>query len=71
MRTTDVTSLPVMVDSDDLKEKRFTFVLTQAQHAMLHAVAAHERRTAGDWLRIRIEDAYREAFGDKRPKPKK
>lgn len=50
---------------------RFTMLMTDEERAKLAAIAEAERRTASDWLRLVIEDAYAERFGTqkaKRPK---
>jgi hypothetical protein len=48
-------------------------LMTDDERAMLEAVATKDRRTAADWLRLAVEDAYRSTFGDRKPKlsPKK
>lgn len=46
-------------------------LMTDEERAKLAAIAEAERRTASDWLRLVIEDAYAERFGTqkaKRPK---
>lgn len=51
-----------------IKERKFTFLLTDEDRSMLEALASDERRTASDWLRLTIVDSYRAKFGNKAPK---
>lgn len=50
---------------------KFTMVMTDEERAKLESLAESDRRSAADWLRVAIEDAYRAKFGDKKPKANK
>ena len=54
-----------------VKARKFTFLLTDEDRAMLEALAANERRSASDWLRLTIVDSYLGKFGSKAPKKPK
>jgi predicted DNA-binding protein len=53
------------------RERKFTFVLTDEEKERLEAVAQDENRSAANWLRSVIADAYEKKFGDKSPKKKR
>jgi hypothetical protein len=46
-------------------------VMTHEERAMLDALCAADDRSAGDWVRVAVKDAYRARFGEKKPKTSK
>jgi hypothetical protein len=52
-----------MSDTTAARNKRFTFVMTEAEHARLMALAEDDRRSAGDWLRLIVDREHRARFG--------
>ena len=53
------------------RERRFAFVVTEEERAMLEALAKSEHRSSGDWLRVTIRRLHEERFGAKPKKSKR
>jgi Leu/Phe-tRNA-protein transferase len=47
-----------MTPRGEPRGKKFTMVMTDDERSQLEAVAAHEQRTASDWIRVQIRSAY-------------
>ena len=50
-----------------VRDKKFTFVLTDEEREQLEALASSQHRTASDWIRVAVKVAYAEQFGNKKP----
>ena len=46
------------------REKKFTFVMTDAERSKLERLAASDSRSAANWLRLAIVTQYEEKFGE-------
>jgi hypothetical protein len=50
------------------RDRKFTLVMTDEERLMLDALSVEEQRTASDWIRLRIREAFAARFGPKKPK---
>lgn len=56
---------------DATKEHRFTMVMEKEVRRKLEALAEADRRSAADWIRLAIIDAFEARFGGSDAKRKK
>jgi len=62
-----------MVAKSPVKQKqnksfRFTMLMTPEEREMFNEVAASERRTVADWIRVRMHEAHEAMTAAKRKK---
>ena len=52
----------------DIRDRKFTMVMTQDERDRLEALAEADHRSAADWVRVAILSAYEARFGAKKPR---
>ena len=57
-----------MTPRGDTRGNRFNFMVNAEERAMLEALAEADQRTAGDWLRVKIREAYVQKVAGRKPK---